>query len=1273
MAQVKVQVDGQQKYSEARSDFAAMGESVENDAHVTSKSQESRSQSSVELKRSRTLVYSQQCSEEKRPQQKGTFSKIFKWFRRRGKSTDSISVVGSDDVACSEPFYINSPGNKGFSPLSRSRSEDNHGLEDAIGFPKNFNPFPGTATKSSSIIETHTYSNTITNRIEIASSESVSVGVDERKRKLAPQPPKSTKTSQGDTLSTSESYDESKNPFYQLTDYSSDSCRSANKRYSRADSDISVTSKTKRKAPDPPGMEKNKKTLDSSSSPGAAGTSKSPTNGNEKTAITEHSNDSTLRSVSNCSDKTARNSISSNTSTQSLRLHRSGSIGQVSEVMSPLDYTPGADKPWFRRKGKVKQEKPIRNEDIMDQAYEFWRPELQFREEKDENIQVNQVSLPSDEKDKSVLSRVMSSYKNKRKSQISPSPTGSQLDLKTQVQLKKDGTVKMVDMKKDHDKMNLPKTMMLTQKDVSGGTTENCGEDNSTLNKSECHGIYDNHTIDSYSSQDTLRIGDRSSESAQPRKINSDEAMKESNAKSSKAEETPKMQERTDINSATQPNPTQASPGVGLMQMANLDAEQFYKLAKDIKSPLVKVALARSREKSGLPPQISQPTQSSPVPSPKSKNFGIRMNNFFSPDVSVILEASESVTSSATTPAEDGFSDLLSVITQNNDDVYQEFNFQNETLAINREASENAKKLWDELCDVRQEIARINDEENEAKLERERTLSRNNSIKFGQQSGTEGSRPPSAENRRPFPPLDINAKPESTLKWECGVCTLINLPWKITCEACATRRPTNPTRIKEDGTRISRSNDLPSPVLPVTSENKQPEPNLNTANKEVKKEIRQTRWELELKKYFGGKESNVTATDFSAANFPNAIVLSNQVSRDVAQFPEGVKGNGSENLDLRTATPNRLDTLISEFDDKEKSFYPKEARKKSAVTSFGAVKNTISIFDQKITAEPPENEKKPLNRQERRRSIGAVKNQANIFERCETENQIEKNKGKNTSKVFSQVKTPHLKNTEVDISSAISKFDGMAAIAEVERLNPRIPRTGIAKKPRKFLIQTECDFTKARSHSPRKISSPTWVPHKLVATKRMDNLIGTNQENRSETWHDNIDSTAKMETQNSEVSYELSIGTNSFDLMQATEFKEIEAIHSRRGSPIVSIYEDARLGDGDSDSEEFYEDAPMSSSDIEAVVMKSFQNHEMQQEFNTNQQDITQFTDISNRAIDPLTRATDLTNQVSILPGTEDRLGSHHLEASREVAELSEQLTLPKGISKFKGKNRAYF
>ena len=1328
-----------------------------------------------------------------KPKKKGIM-KILNWFRKKDISKKSIQT-SSERVNGSATSLCSSVNESYFFPLSKSRSNDNHeNLGKNVKQTGTLSALQVLSSRSnpSSPISGVNAQITYINTTEIQEM-SRSASADGYRKRTAPQPPGAMdyKDVAVQENSNSSRYNPSRfsisdknNPFYSSNRSSMDSTNSFDGKASRGIDDSAIYARTKRKAPQPPetNCKNNNEQIWITSHCDKVSTLDISGISNKRTCTISSIDTSTMSqfstltsSTSTQSSSTLKGSITSKCSGESLRLEK-GFLKQDlpnhdnnTARTEPTCHSPNP-KPWYKRKKKSKSSKRTEKMDLIEQVYEFWRPEIQFSEGKI-SLKGNKTETPLQIRNETLMSSVSNTNKTKRKSQVSLLASISQLDKEAVEQLRKEKEdIKSAKEAYDDQFYNTRGPHMLTQTDITGS---NLTKSNKIYNNSSDPNVSNNYdNLESmrqssedrlsYTKQSTLKLENNDNKLVQNKHIvqkTESEAIHVTQShlqsKSSRTESHPK---KFLCSSGT-------TSSTSLLQMANLDAEMFYQLAKDVKcSPDQRIKPNKTSQSSKFVKKgfhssdesESDRDSSTPKQQRHNKNFGIRMNQLFTPDVSVIMEASESITSSATTPADEGMSDVNLSVSKDNSQLQNQYSYEY------RFGADEAREIMQELADVREEVNRINEEEIEdqrqkkigkaGKIKEVRLLTENNNFSAWDHMINETMSQSNLGNGTPQPIEICPQEPESKWKWVCDACTLINLPWKITCEACSSRRPSKPSRVCDDGTI------LVSPKIPNGPESSNNsfsdgsrltvidnidfdrgsahqrdsfliQENDSICPADSASQIvhhTKTNWESELKKYFS--KSNQTIKEQSLETHQNSHILYNNVGQEsiygkinvlnrnrqtetiqdnaikidssvdeqnlellrkarIERFEQGIKtfeamikGSSEKqasscNLELRVINErpiaSQIDSLIPQFDSSEKVFYKKEVRKRPLLNTRGAVKSTISIFNQKEAIDNPNSPKEKLgfNKQSRRKSIGFIREQMTLFEKMQTittqdmkpTKYFMKNNFRSTVKEIPP---------EIDISSAILKFDEIAALAEVERLNPKFVRPNFSKKPPKTLIMSENknSFNKSSTYSenyPKEKSDITDVistitePVYQSSAKLLKSESADDSPSSLDSQQEPVILDGVLYTSVEGIGPTKSIGSSAFELIHATEFEEMEAEHSQRGSP-TSEYEDAMIKnceDNDSDNaEQFMDAASQKSHNYEDFVLNNISENENRgshAEHITNgfetEQNIEDFTE---------------EEYLSTIDGDDNE--SKNYKNDLEI--LSHQLTLSQGIEDFMGK-----
>ncbi|XP_066944421.1 serine-rich adhesin for platelets-like isoform X2 [Macrobrachium rosenbergii] len=872
----------------------------------------------------------------------GGFLNIFRWFRnkdrkKRSSSIDRVSTNSGGSV-CS---LTSATSSFAYVPIMRSKSADNKMSKRGLEFGISSKLL--TQELSSEKMKKNCKDEELSKRLSTisASSDSSSKGGSRsttvsRKKRPAPQPPGSPKNSESGSLKSHKSCaslpSRDGRPIA-VTDEASTGMNIQGpdgRKLQKSKSEGLIYTKTKRRAPLPPAhlVAERMRALNSnegnqevqeiakkrqapavptkrgnrpiSNVSSVSSLSQSPSSAS--TTLKSHSSSvaSSETTISPYSTESFR--LESGYLTQDLKSSSSPSIPEATKMnLSP--------RPWYKRKKKQNKENTKDLKDVVkkERIYESWMPDIQFSRSKISLSGSFKLGKTSDED--TLRKTKEDEKKEKRKSQVSLLANISELDRAASEQMQRELEEKRAKKELYDSKFyKSSEPHILTQTDFLPGTGEL--SDISTLSSvgtsttlkssskvesdeelsNKDNGIYDNFrsgeeeniTIQSYTEQATLKIEERS------KSLNSENTSAHGTPSTGSVSQTQAVRsDSSDTDSSPTPpvRPARESP----LQRASFDAELFYKLAKDTQnvsggklrtSPVgTKDQKRQQSDDDNDQPQESLLSQFRR----QSKNFGLRMNNFFSPDVSTILEASESMTSSATTPADDIYDDLPVPSSVGEcgrrdsvqDELHSEMNYD---LRLN---TSEARQIMKELADVRQEIAWINQQEEEEAAKkkekkkgdkiREEVLLLRERDNFAQwQNVMKTTTTDQPEDNSPLP-VDAEYN-ERKLKWVCEVCTLINLPWRLQCEACMVRRPLNPRRIEEDNKSGTMEHTSSQPSVsdesPVTVIHEEEAPD---DNREIEADVvvpaeaesqgaesrptdnkkkRDINWEKELRKYF---------------------------------------------------------------------------------------------------------------------------------------------------------------------------------------------------------------------------------------------------------------------------------------------------------------------------------------------------------------------------------------------------------------------------------------
>ncbi|XP_076053309.1 uncharacterized protein LOC143032427 isoform X2 [Oratosquilla oratoria] len=594
------------------------------------------------------------------------------------------------------------------------------------------------------------------------------------------------------------------------------------------------------------------------------------------------------------------------------------------------------------RKDTLKHEKSQSSEDKIYDSWmpdiQFVRGKIGLQSETSEASEESTHSIKSDTSKSSSKKVKEEEKKEKRKSQISLLASISELDRAAAEHIEREHQIKKAEKEAYDNQFYNSSLHILTQNDVS--STERVTEQEKTTHiekvksttktaeiisvcegatatvetpesskrngQNECH---DDKTAKQtltqksapYTENPTLKITE--STTTKTSEVSKTESFVRSYFKGQSHKKTGK---KTQPEAATalptsdkKPNVTPSPPAVKKntpMQKAVLDAEMFYQLAKDMQgSPKQPPKLATppsptrrnppEREQEQTQPQQEQTSkepedssQSRYFPKP-NRNFGVRMNHLFSPEVSTILEASETMTSTATTPADDIYEDILSSIMQERRANSQE-DLLSEVNSEYRLNSADAREIMQEIANVQREIAQINMEEDQERLLRDETRKadriREEILQLRERNNFEAwniaAQRTNVDMNRPPAPIDIinSSTVDHKKKWVCDVCTLINLPWRLQCEACGTRRPFNPKRVGDDVDSSQVETDLSqtcslsdSSSNTVVHADSRPSgisqgnlPSNEDSTKPPQKKKKDKNWEQELQTYFKSFDSS---------------------------------------------------------------------------------------------------------------------------------------------------------------------------------------------------------------------------------------------------------------------------------------------------------------------------------------------------------------------------------------------------------------------------------
>ena len=714
------------------------------------------------------------------------------------------------------------------------------------------------------------------------------------------------------------------------------------------------------------------------------------------------STSTTLKSQS--STVTSSGASSSQYSTESMVIE-SGFLRQdvTKSSSSPAIADTGkvtlSPRPWYKRKNKNKDNnKNVPEKEKTETLYDSWMPDIQFARQKI-NLGGSQKKSKADGKYDLTPQTLKDEKKEKRKSQVSLLASISELDRAASEQMQREQVSKQVQKQTYDSKFyRTSEPHFLTQTDFlpqardkylaeisdmgtlssSGiGTIKSSISVKTEMEEQVAHtemGLYDNLSLSdqdftlpqSYSKQTTLRIEEKENlqNSSRPQ-VHPNDDVRSSVEVSNSVEMSSRVTNSRSIKDAgkfqnipvtheSSASMTRDSP----MHRATIDAELFYQLAKDTQGPAeTKVksspVLSGFRETRKLASTIEQTNgelledeniqmvDSPSSPRRSNKNFGFRMNNFFSPDVSTIIEASESMTSSATTPADDMYEDLpISSVAGKGrresvqDEVNSEVNYE---FQLN---SSDAQEIMKELADVKHEIEKINEEEEKEFRERERTkakkireevLSLREANNFqAWHNAIEQKDCGSAEITSP-PPVNVNGETSHKLKWVCEICTLNNLPWRLQCEACMARRPTNPKRVDDDGKSLA--SDFVSP--PASVSNESPVTVIfQDGNRECPREVLEGAGAI-----LPSNEKSLGNEQSCSNNKKKDINWEKELQKYFRTFDEHIKGNNSENIVTKKTSAKSFRNKVRTNKETYGKSVPKSGREIGTIVSHNQVKS----------------------------------------------------------------------------------------------------------------------------------------------------------------------------------------------------------------------------------------------------------------------------------------------------------------------------------------------
>ncbi|ROT77067.1 hypothetical protein C7M84_004306 [Penaeus vannamei] len=903
-------------------------------------------------------------------QKSNGFLNIFKWFRNRDKrrfgSVDKISINSSESLSS----LTSATSSFAYIPIMRSKSAGNQkeiltpcSIQSQAVTSRKYKLF----SKESSLSRLKSDSKR-NSRVSAISGSSVDSSVREgssrpssmRKKRPAPQPPGSPKSSESGSIKSYTSLPS--RDLIPVTGSTADVPEG--RRLQKSKSEGLICRKTKRRAPPPPVQavaqrfkeENQDKRAESEKGVKLHSADGSSSGGRPTDSVSSTS--SLSQSLSSIS------TLQSHSSSANSALHstvRSTSSSCVSDD-SKSTLTP---RPWYKRKKKENDSKEPKTSVKKEKVYDSWMPEIQFSRKLNLTGTFQKNKNKTDAKESPTKTKE-EEKKEKRQSQVSLLASISELDRAASEQMQRELEEKRA-QKADYDskfyKASEPR--ILTQRDFLPGQEHSASTGQEESGPSRLWYVGRNESQDnypknepvgtlpeSYSKQSTLRV----------EKINGNHSLDdnysgndlfpldlESLRNSLECDSLPDL-----FTGSPEPPSSPGRARESPLQRAVIDAELFYQLAKDSRtsvdvkpknSPNALRRVENRKQTRGEESEEENPgLDLSDVFGPfrrQSKNFGLRMNNFFSPDVSTILETSESMTSTATTPGDEIYEDVsmpMSVAGRRKTDSLHEeaISEANYEFRLN---SSDAREIIQEIADVREEIENIRKQEEEEAI-RYSDKRRANKIKaelsffrdrecfdFWQGKATSGNVPPM--------PIEINENNERKLKWVCETCTLINLPWRLQCEACMKRRPSNPKRVDEDGKSVSSehlssphtgSSESPVTVIHEDGANART-PNITgeeaAGNEGVSptrdqdptgKNRRDINWEVELQKYFRTFDEHVRnqndPTDGGEyrpvpeeANLPQAEASYGKISRSSsAQNAFSASGSGEKQQGAKPKT-----------------------------------------------------------------------------------------------------------------------------------------------------------------------------------------------------------------------------------------------------------------------------------------------------------------------------------------------------------------------------------
>ncbi|KAL7642494.1 UNVERIFIED_CONTAM: hypothetical protein RMT77_007055 [Armadillidium vulgare] len=1024
-----------------------------------------------------------------------------------------------------------------------------------------------------------------------------------------------------------------------------------------------VCGKVKRKAPDPPRINKSPPHIKNNKLFSSPNNSVRPLSTFSSFSSVSHSGSSTLQS-STCSENdslTLRSDSSQNTS--------SFPINKDKGTLSP--------KPWYKRK-KVK-EKSYKNKKEKGNVYEAWMPDIQYARQ---NVNISDTTA--------LQSKYIETFYDRGPQigqRFSILSSISDLDRAATEQFEKEKECRSK-KGKEGQFYNSSSTHFLSQRDLVPNKEEELegAVALSPQNASSANATYDNLNY----SNDSRHISakppqhfnsniDRNSNNIQivlpsAPDLNLLENSSSPNSTISNCDTLAKInyeeyieEIRRELENETSEMSVQTASKCTPKEKATFDPELFYQLARDAKTNqeyrLNNTRKCSDNVISSKSKEIENNSERSFQSrlKPHLKNFGLRMNNFFTPDVSTILEGSESITSSTatTTPADD-FSD--DVLNRSGMSIDQTNDFMSTASELNSEYRMNTTELQDVIesyvVDFRrfegQQKTSLNSNEYENKKEkadkiREEVLLLREKDNFLMWQKVMQETELTKDD-------DERSIEERKKKWICSSCTLINHPWRLHCEACGSLRPPNPKRVDNDSLvgnyqqasrYASSSNDTSSVMQDNKSSAKEGQSSrdhiqTNSRVQNYRDNTANLNWERELQSYFTlfddqtnsarqmelekrnkmsenvnnsvmhddsgaygkilvsrnkisntsengirftgenkenrSQEDNVDVQElrrarvrkfqlnFSSSQEQQTITSNHNVDREnfpgssggvkekIVQLSElssgGHHGNG---IVLENSAPgNKLKDSTAVFNNiDDKQFYKNEYKKSPVLKPSGAVKSVVSIFNQMDQLKAAQEKPPPVKANRRRSSFSNVLNFSD-FERLIT--------GSGSEAQRNYTPPPRTNSpvmADVDIASAINKFDEMAALAEID--NIRKPCSKLQKKCIKSgNITNEVNkegkfndrekYNEKHSHTQNDLSfSSRFSGNLATGASSNQNNVDNKISNRDSC--DSIIRDGILYTSGESRRRSMSIGSGTFELLNAKDFASIEAHHSRKSSP----------------------------------------------------------------------------------------------------------------------------